>query len=315
MARPKARPTARPIALAGIGKIARDQHIPAITADPAWTLAATVSRNAGVDGVPAHAGMAEMLAAHPDIGTVSLALPAGPRFGYAMAAMAAGRHVMLEKPPALGLAECHALERSARDAGVCLFATWHSRMAHGVEAARARLSGQTIRKVQITWAEDVRQWHPGQDWVWQAGGMGVMDPGINALSILTRILHQPLRLTGGRFDIPAGRQTPIAAELTFAHPHGASVAASFDWRQQGAQTWEISVETTAEHLRLVDGGARLMVDGQETHAGPDREYPGLYRRMSQLVSEGQSDADFSPLVHVADAFMLAERRTVAPFDW
>ncbi len=37
--------------------------------------------------------------------------------------------------------------------------------------------------------EDVRRWHPGQDWIWEAGGFGVFDPGINALSILTEVLR------------------------------------------------------------------------------------------------------------------------------
>jgi D-galactose 1-dehydrogenase len=42
--------------------------------------------------------------------------------------------------------------------------------------------------VNVIWREDVRVWHPGQDWIWQPGGLGVFDPGINALSIITHIL-------------------------------------------------------------------------------------------------------------------------------
>ena len=41
-----------PVALVGVGKIARDQHIPAIAADPDFELVAAVSRNAAIDGVP-----------------------------------------------------------------------------------------------------------------------------------------------------------------------------------------------------------------------------------------------------------------------
>jgi hypothetical protein len=41
--------------------------------------------------------------------------------------------------------------------------------------------------VEIVWHEDVRKWHPGQQWIWEPGGFGVFDPGINALSIATRI--------------------------------------------------------------------------------------------------------------------------------
>ena len=38
------------IALMGIGKIAVDQHVPAIAAAPDWDLAATVSRQGTVEG-------------------------------------------------------------------------------------------------------------------------------------------------------------------------------------------------------------------------------------------------------------------------
>ena len=42
---------------------------------------------------------------------------------------------------------------------------------------------RTIRTLTVAWKEDVRIWHPGQAWIWKAGGLGVFDPGINALSI------------------------------------------------------------------------------------------------------------------------------------
>src|SRR5690606_40163452 len=64
----------------------------------------------------------------------------------------------------------------------------HSRMALAVAAARRWLADRTIHEGRITWREDLRKWHPGQDWILDAGGMGVFDPGINALSILTEIL-------------------------------------------------------------------------------------------------------------------------------
>ena len=41
------------VALVGIGKIALDQHVPAINASPDWELAATISRKGQVPGVPA----------------------------------------------------------------------------------------------------------------------------------------------------------------------------------------------------------------------------------------------------------------------
>src|SRR5690606_18117672 len=111
------------IALVGIGKIAKDQHLPAINASSDWELAATVSRNESsmvLEGVDRFTNIEDMLAERPDIGVVSLCLPPVPRYAVAEAALKAGRHVMLEKPPGATLAEVHALEASAKMAGVTL---------------------------------------------------------------------------------------------------------------------------------------------------------------------------------------------------
>ncbi|MGL4320123.1 MAG: Gfo/Idh/MocA family protein, partial [Paracoccaceae bacterium] len=193
------------VALVGIGKIAVDQHVPAINASPDWELAATVSRKGSVDGVESLTSIEAMLVARPDISVVSLALPPVPRFEYARAALMAGRHVMLEKPPGATLAEIHALSAMAADRSRSLFATWHSRMAHAVAPAKAWLADKQIMSAHITWREDVRKWHPGQDWVFEPGGMGVFDPGINALSILTEILPAPVHLTKATLEFPANR--------------------------------------------------------------------------------------------------------------
>ena len=147
------------IALVGIGKIAVDEHVPAISDSPDWELAATVSREGAVDGVEAFTDLGAMLEARPDIRVVSLCLPPVPRFAYAMQAIAAGRHVMLEKPPGATLAECHALERAARAAGLTLYTTWHSRAAEMVGAAKAWLEDKTLTSLTVTWKEDVRRWH------------------------------------------------------------------------------------------------------------------------------------------------------------
>lgn len=301
------------VALVGIGKIARDQHVPALAASPDWELAATVSRSGTVEGVEAFTDFAAMLEARPDIGTVSLCLPPQPRFAYAEAALRAGRHVMLEKPPGQTLAEVHALSALAEAFGVSLYATWHSRMAEAVAPAKAWLAGKRVERAHITWREDVRKWHPGQDWVFEPGGMGVFDPGINALSILTEVLPAPVHVTAAELEFPANRDTPIAARISFS----GGVTADFDWRQEGPQTWDIEFETDAGPCALRFGGNRFFVGDREV-AGEQSimgEYPKLYARMAELVRTGQSEVDLAPMVHVADALTLGRRVVTEAFHF
>ncbi len=184
------------LAVVGIGKIARDQHLPAIAAQPGFELVACASRNASVEGVRNYPDIGALLAAEPSVDAVSLCAPPQVRYAQALAALDAGKHVMLEKPPGASVSEVEALRDVARANGCTLFASWHSRAASAVEPARAWLASKepgAIRSVEVRWKEDVRRWHPGQQWIWEPGGLGVFDPGINALSIVTRTCRMKSR--------------------------------------------------------------------------------------------------------------------------
>jgi D-galactose 1-dehydrogenase len=194
-----------------------------------------------------------------------------------------------------------------------LFATWHSREAAAVEPAREWLAGRTIRQVQVTWKEDVRVWHPGQEWIWRAGGLGVFDPGINALSIITRILPQPLILKDAELSFPSNCETPIAAALSLQGPGGLPISAEFDFRQTGPQSWDIDIATDSGRLLLSKGGSVMQVDDQPMIQATDREYANLYARFAPLVRERRVDVDLAAFRLVADAFMCGRRSIVDPF--
>lgn len=300
------------IGLVGIGKIARDQHIPSIERSPSFALAAGVSRSAKVDGVENFTDLEAFLSARPDVLAVSLCTPPSSRFEMAVSAIKAGRDVMLEKPPGATLGEVEALVALAEHHQVSLFATWHSRFAPAVEPARKWLKGKTIRSVEIVWKEDVRRWHPGQDWIWEAGGFGVFDPGINALSILTALVPSVF-VTGAILETPENQAMPIAAKLSMRNLDGVAVEADFDWRQEGPQTWDIAIRTDQGELRLSRGGASMSVDGRMRKEEPEAEYDGLYARFAELVASKQVDVDLSPLKIVADAFLCGRKVDVEPF--
>lgn len=308
---------ARAIAIVGLGKIARDQHLPRIAESSDFRLAAIASRNATLDGAPGYRTIDELLSAERDVEAVALCAPPQARFAQAKAALEAGRHVLLEKPPGATLSEVATLADIAERRGATLFASWHSRYAAGVATARRWLASRRVKRVVITWREDVRHWHPGQEWIWAAGGFGVFDPGVNALSIMTEILPAPAHVTSAELDFPSNRQAPIAARLRMLGADDAEIEADFDFLQTGPQTWRIEIETENGRLRLEDGGARLFIDEVETPdaAAPATEYAGLYADFARLIAEGRSDVDVSPLRHCADAFLLGERRIVDAFDY
>ena len=300
------------LGIVGVGKIVRDQHLPALAANADYSLVAAASRHGRVAGIPNFPTIEAMLEATPDLDAVSLCMPPQFRYEAARAAIAAGKHVFLEKPPGATVSEVEHLKTLADHAGVSLFASWHSRYAPAVEAARDFLAGTHIRSATINWKEDVRRWHPNQDWIWQPGGLGVFDPGINALSIATYILPA-IFITSATLDFPENRDAPVAAHVRFSTGDGTAVAMELDWLQTDPQSWDILAETDAGSMVLSGGGTNLAIDGKTIHSEPEAEYPMLYRRFAELVHAGASDVDLAPLRHVADAFMLGKRKVVEPF--
>ena len=301
------------IAVVGLGKIARDQHLPAIAASADFALAATVDpAGEGAAGVPHFSNLEALLASDCGIDAVAVCTPPIWRAGLAKQALNAGRHVLLEKPPAATVAQAEALAVLAGTQGCTLFAAWHSRYASQIPAARAWLAGKTMQSVRIEWREDVRHWHPGQAWIFEEGGFGVFDPAINALSIVTAILPHPLNLQSAQLDVPVNCAAPIAGHMAMRDSQGLPVTLDMDFLQTGPQTWDIAVETDAGPLVMKKGGSELHLPGAVT-SSQDCEYPLLYARFAALVRAGESDCDLAPLRLVEAALEDGEKRPAPPF--
>jgi D-galactose 1-dehydrogenase len=300
------------MAIVGGGKIARDQHVPAIAAAPDFALAAAVTLpDAELPGVPNFRTIAAMKAAMPEVTAVALCTPPRVRHALALQAIAAGLDILNEKPPAATLVEAQDIAARAQAAGTVFYQSWHSRDAAAVEPAQAWLAGKTIRAMTITWKEDVRVWHPGQEWIWEPG-IGVFDPGINALSVASLLLPDAMRLQSCELRFPSNKAAPIAASLAFA-AGAVPVAAEFDFDQKGPQTWDIEIATDGGVLTLSLGASQMAVDGKPVQAGAVPEYTLLYRRFAACVQARRSEADFTPFALVADAFLLGRRAVIAPF--
>ncbi len=306
-------PEAIRLALIGVGKIARDQHLPAVTADRAFALAATVDPGSALPGIPSFGTVAELLANGPAIDAVAICTPPQIREAIALEALRAGWHVMLEKPPAGTLSGVARLNGAAAPRQT-LFAAWHSRAAPMVAAARAWLAGRTIRRGTIRWREDARRWHPGQHWLWAPGGFGVFDPAINALSILTEISNECFVVRDARFEVPANQHAPIAATVALAGNDGV-IMLDLDFREAEQPCWDIALETVdGGRLTLSGGGRQLALDGAAFETAREAEYPALYRHFADLIGDGASDVDTTPLRLVADAFLVAQIVHGADYD-
>jgi predicted dehydrogenase len=299
------------VAIIGFGKIAADQHVPSIEGNPRLQLVASSSRSGQGVG-RTFTDWRELIRGVEGLEAVAITTPPGPRYEIARECVLAGLHCLLEKPPTAGLAEIADLACLAEAQGVSLFTTWHAQHHGGVEKAAQALAGKRIGSMEILWHEDVHKWHPGQEWIWQPGGFGVFDPGINAFSIATKIFPGGLFVHSADLFVPENAQTPIAADVTFSSPEAdGRLTASLDWRRTQGVEWTISIAASdGTQVELKNGGSRLVLNGEAQEDHGAGEYPDIYRQFVDLIDERRSLVDVAPLRLVADCLLVGRRQSV-----
>jgi D-galactose 1-dehydrogenase len=306
------------IAVVGIGKIARDQHLPCIAKNKNFELVAAVSRHGKVDSVANFASIAELRKSKKKVDCVALCTPPSVRLAMAKECLDAGWHLLIEKPPTPTIGEMVDMIAYAKKKKRVLYATWHSRYNAAVDQAKKRLQSKHVSFMRVTWKEDVNKWHPGQQWIAEPGGFGVFDPGINALSVVTKILPEPIYVESSRIEVPANWSTPIGVEITFKRGDGVKVdmSAVFDWRQHGEQIWNIDIKTRdGMEMKLSKGGSVLHINGKLIMEAKLEEYEMIYAKFARLLKAKKSETDYTPLQLECDAFMLAKPVVVEKFEW
>ena len=309
----------RKIAVIGVGKIAQDQHLPVIAGSEDFELAATVStRDLAHNGLPVFKTPGELYDAMPEVGIVSICTPPGIRHQYVREALDAGKDVMMEKPPTTTISELDDLVEHARRLGRVLYQTWHSQYNPAVDRAKALLEEQGVTAARIDWRESVRKWHPGQDWVWEPGGFGVCDPGINAFSIFTKVMPYPVFVQSSTLTFPANRQTPIDVDIVFksGQAHRPELSAGFNWLEESGEIWTIRFETgTGDVVKLEAGGRTLRVNDTIVLQHGDGEYGAMYDHFATLLDTGKSDVDAAPFRLMSDVFLMGARINGPDFEW
>lgn len=304
------------IGLVGLGQIATKRHLPSIADSPDFTLAALSSLHAHppIDGIPVALSHQPMLA-DPAVDAVAVCTPPAARYAVARDALLAGKHVLLEKPPAATLGQAEALAALAARERRVLFATWHSQHNDAVEAARRFLAGKRLAAFRVDWNEDFRKYHPDQEWIWQEAGLGVFDMGINALSILSRLFATPPHVRDADLRIAENHAAPISATLHFGSLDGdGPMEAHFDWAITGPEQREIRIATQCGHqVHILDSGRQLVIDGTPQLNGPRAEYPALYARFAELVRRNRGETDLAPLRMTLDALAMGTRTRIPAY--
>lgn len=175
---------AQAIADAGAGRL-----VGACSADPQG-LARFTSRHGG----RAYPGITELLA-DPGIDAVVIATPHHLHEAHALAASAAGKHILLEKPMAPSRSACERIIAAAAKNGIVLTIGLTQRFAAPVIAAKAMLDSGELGAVRYARAAMLKLWMEPNRQAWHLdpacdGGM-LFTAGIHALDSLLWLVGEP----------------------------------------------------------------------------------------------------------------------------
>ncbi|MFD2795183.1 Gfo/Idh/MocA family protein [Promicromonospora vindobonensis] len=267
--------------------------------------AENAARFAGAFGIPQAHGSYEQLVADPDVDIVYVATPHSMHAENAHAALAHGKHVLVEKAFTLNAAEAQDVASEARRRGlVVMEAMWTRFLPHMVHVrellAQDRIG--TVRSVHaehgqlLPFADDHRLRAPA------LGGGALLDLGVYPLSFLHDVVGEPDTIDARAILTPTGVDASVATVSTHA---GGAIATTFssmeacgrneatvtgdDGRIEIAATWFAPAAVT-----LRDATGSVVEEFRADVTGRGMQYQAA--EVERLVRDG----------HVAGEIMPAE---------
>ncbi|AHF91479.1 putative dehydrogenase [Opitutaceae bacterium TAV1] len=216
------------------------------------------------------------LLADPEIDAVTVCLPSGLHARLGAEALAAGKHVMVEKPMDVSVAACDALAGAALAAGRQLAVISQHRfdpatqLVHGT-ITRGELGRVILADVRIPWYR-TQEYYDSGDWrgTWELDGGGcLMNQGIHTLDLMLWLCG-PVKTVYAQMRTAAHERIEVedvvTATLTFANGAIGSLVASTSTYPGFAARIEVS---GTEGTAIIEGDElhTLAIKGRETLSG------------------------------------------------
>jgi phthalate 4,5-cis-dihydrodiol dehydrogenase len=274
------------IGVAGLGR-AFSLMVPAFTLDPRVALVAGAdprpearSRFQADFGAPAFDSV-EQLVAQAGVDVVYVATPHQFHAAHAIAAAAAGKHVLVEKPMALSLEECRAMIAAARKSGVHLIVGHsHSFDAPILHARKLVESGRfgAVRMVTaLNYTDFLYRPRRPEELDTAAGGGAVFNQAAHQVDIVRLLAGSPVvsvHALAGAWDAARPTEGAYSCQMKFAGGCFATLVysgfAHFDSDEFAGWIGEMGARKDPDNY----GSARKALEGDELFLKASRNYGG-----------------------------------------
>ena len=270
------------VGVIGCGKISQVRHLPEYAANPEVKIAALFDLNAERAqtlalqyGAKTYAAYGELLN-DPEIDAVSVCTSNDSHADITCAALAAGKHVLCEKPMATTLKDCERMVEAARAYGKILMIDQNQRLAGAHVKARELIRAGAIGK-PLTFRTSFRHAGP-ETWSIEPGAgtwffdrkravMGAMaDLGIHKTDLIQYLLGQTVvetRATLTTLDKRLADGSLIGVDdnaiCIYTMSDGAVGTMAASWTDYGAEDNSTVIYGTRGVLRIYDDRAHTLI--------------------------------------------------------
>jgi predicted dehydrogenase len=204
----------------------------------------------------------DMLAV-PDIDAVSIAVPNALHAPVTIAALLAGKHVLVEKPLARNAAEGRTMVEAARAADKILMISFNHRQRNDVQWLREYIAGGGLGRIYYAKTYWMRRkgipglgsWFVNKE---QAGGGPLIDLGVHILDIAMFLLGEP---------------KPLAVSANTYAEFGPRGQKGWEMKKSTGESVHYEVEDLATAFVRLEGGATLLLEASwATHGSAGDDY-------------------------------------------
>ena len=239
------------IGVIGAGKIVRECHLPAYRS-AGWEVVRIASRTAesaqaAADefGIPDASGDFLDVIEDERVQVVDISLPSHRHPEVAIAALEAGKHVLLQKPMANTLEEARTIVDAADQAGVTLAVNQNGRWDPAIQACRALLERGVFGQL-VTASVEMRTRQPWQEY-WRDGDnysrLMLLGMSIHHLDQFRFLFGEPLEITAHLASYPGQPWAGESIALYVLRYEAGLLATGFDdgfpWTRDWSEEYRI----------------------------------------------------------------------------
>jgi len=199
------------VGIIGAGRVGIDWHLPDVRAAGgevvalADSVAGRAGRFAAQHGVPNAYDDPLALIHAPEVDIVAICTPPVAHEELALAAIAAGKYVYLEKPPAMNEAEMQRIADAAQAAGRPMMVGSNNIYHNDIQTLKRWIDAGTLGKIYAIEGEKIIRWRTPQGWhrIKAIGGGGVaFNSTAHRIDLVLYLLNdaKPVGVTGMTFD-------------------------------------------------------------------------------------------------------------------